>query len=375
MNDGKNLILVVDDNPENLKVLGQIVRKKGHNLTFAQDGEGALLSIKSKKPDLILLDIMMPNMDGYEVCKRLKENVDTKDIPIIFLTARAEQEDIIKGLELGAMDYVTKPFNARELLVRVGTHLDLKNARDTIAHQKKDLEIANAAKDKFFSIIAHDLGNLFNGLLSFSDILTNKTIALSEREKEEFLGIIQESSQQGFALLRNLLEWSRVQTGRIHFQPEYQNLKGVVDANIVLLRGNIKAKNINMLSDISPSLEVFADSNMFNTVIRNILSNAVKFTPEEGKITVSARKNGKFAKISVTDTGIGIADSELPKLFKIDVNYTTLGTNKEKGTGLGLILCKEFVEKNGGEIWVESEEGKGSTFYLTLPARDLPDQD
>jgi two-component system sensor histidine kinase/response regulator len=370
MNDGKNLILVVDDNPENLKVLGQIVRKKGHNLTFAQDGEGALLSIKSKRPDLILLDIMMPNIDGYEVCKRLKENADTKDIPIIFLTARTEQEDIIKGLELGAVDYVTKPFNAHELLMRVGTHLDLKNAGDVIARQKKDLEIANAAKDKFFSIIAHDLGNLFNGLLSFSDILTNKTIALSEAEKEEFLGIIQESSQQGFALLRNLLEWSRMQTGRIHFRPEYQNLKGVVDANIVLLRGNVKAKNITMLSDISPDLDVFADPNMLNTVIRNILSNAVKFTTEDGKITVSAEKNGKFARISMADTGVGIDASELSKLFKIDVNYTTIGTNKEKGTGLGLILCKEFIVKNGGEIWVDSELGKGSTFYFTLPAQE-----
>jgi len=367
MKEGKNLVLIVDDNPENLKVLGQIIRKKGHNLTFAQDGESALLSIKTKRPDLVLLDIMMPGLDGYEVCRKIKENHEIRDIPVIFLTAKTEQEDIIKGFELGAVDYVTKPFNTHELLMRVDTHLELKNARDTIIHQKADLEKVNAAKDKFFSIIAHDLSNLFNGLLSFSDILTNKTIALTEKDKDEFLEIIQQSSQQGFALLKNLLEWSRVQTGRIHFQPEHQNLKFVVDSNIILLTGNAKAKNINMLCNIPSNFLVLTDANMFNTVIRNLLSNAIKFTPENGKITVSAQKKGKFAEIAITDTGVGISTQEISKLFRIDINHTTIGTGKEKGTGLGLVLCKEFIEKNGGKIWVESQEGKGSTFYLTLP--------
>jgi len=367
MKENKNLVLIVDDNPENLKVLGQIIRKKGHNLTFAQDGESALISVSTKQPDLVLLDIMMPGMDGYEVCKRMKEKPEIKDIPIIFLTAKTEQEDIIKGFEIGAVDYVTKPFNTHELLMRVDTHLELKNARDIILHQKTSLESANASKDKFFSIIAHDLSNLFNGLLSFSDILTNKTIALTEKDKNEFLGIIQQSSQQGFALLRNLLEWSRVQTGRIYFQPEHQNLKSVVDSNIMLLNGNAKAKNINLLCDISSTFLIFVDSNMFNTVIRNLLSNAIKFTPENGKITVSAEKKGKFAEISITDTGVGISAQEIPKLFRIDISHTTIGTGKEKGTGLGLILCKEFIEKNGGKIWVESQEGQGSTFFLTVP--------
>jgi len=367
MKKDKNLVLIVDDNPENLKVLGQIIRKKGHNLTFAQDGENALISVKAKRPDLVLLDIMMPGMDGYEVCQHLKENVETQEIPVIFLTAKTEQEDIIRGFELGAVDYVTKPFNTHELLMRVNTHLELKNARDTILHQKTDLEKANTAKDKFFSIIAHDLSNLFNGLLSFSDILTNKTISLTENDKEEFLGIIQQSSQQGFTLLRNLLDWSRVQTGRVHFQPEHQNLRAVVDSNIMLLSSNAKAKNINMLCDISPTVLVFTDANMFNTVIRNLLSNAIKFTPENGKITVSAKEKRKLVEIAIADTGIGISAQEIPKLFRIDISHTTIGTGKEKGTGLGLILCKEFVEKNGGEIWVESQEGQGSTFYFTLP--------
>jgi len=376
MKDGKILILIVDDNRKNLKLLGQVLRDEGHNITLAQDGEKALIAANAKKPDLILLDIMMPGMNGFKVCKRLKKEDETKDIPIIFLTAKNDKKDVVDGLKLGAVDYITKPFDTDELLSRINTHLELKLARDTIASQKADLERvntalreANAAKDKFFYIIAHDLGDLFNGLLSFCDILTNKNAQLNEEEKEGFLEIIQKSSQQGFTLLRNLFEWSSVQTGEIDFKPEALNLKALIDANIEMrrFREEAESKGIALLSDISDSMFVQADANMVDTIIKNLVSNAIKFTSENGKVTISARKRDDFIRIAITDTGIGIAPEDLEKLFHIDINHKAIGSSIEKGAGLGLILCKELVEKNGGQIWLESKEWKGTTAYVTLP--------
>jgi two-component system sensor histidine kinase/response regulator len=377
MKDGKALILIVDDNRKNLKLLGQILREEGHNITLAEDGERALIATSAKKPDLILLDIMMPGMNGFKVCKRLKKEDETKDIPVIFLTAKNDKKDVIDALRLGAVDYITKPFDTDELLTRVNTHLELKIARDTIATQKADLENvnaalkdANAAKDKFFYIIAHDLGDLFNGLLSFCDILTNKNAQLSDEEKEGFLEIIQKSSQQGFTLLRNLFEWSGVQTGEIEFKPESLNLKASIDANIEMRRFSEEAesKNIALSSDIPDDMFVFADSNMVDTIIKNLVSNAINFTSEGGKITISARRSSDFIRIAIADTGIGISPEDLGKLFHIDVNHKAIGKSTEKGAGLGLILCKELVEKNGGQIWLESREWKGTTAYVTLPS-------
>jgi len=376
MKDGKVLILIVDDNRKNLKLLGQVLREQGYNITLAQDGEKALAAVNVKKPDLILLDVMMPGMNGFKVCKRLKKDDETKDIPVIFLTAKNDKKDVIDGLKLGAVDYITKPFDTDELLSRVSTHLELKISRDIIATQKTELQNintelaeANAAKDKFFYIIAHDLGDLFNGLLSFCDILTNKSAQLSDAEKEGFLEIIQKSSQQGFTLLRNLFEWSGVQTGEIEFKPESLNLKSLIDANIEMgrFRQEAESKNILLSSDISDSIFVFADSNMLDTIIKNLVSNAIKFTPENGKITISARKRDNLVRIAVADTGIGISPENIDKLFHIDVSHRVIGTSAEKGAGLGLILCKELVEKNGGQIWLESKEWKGTTAYVTLP--------
>ena len=178
----QSLVLIVDDNPQNLKVLGNTLRENQVSPILVKNGADALRLLKRKKPDLILLDIMMPEMDGFEVCKHLKQNAATKDIPIIFLTAQAERESIIKGLEMGGVDYVSKPFNTRELMARINTHLELKAARDTISLQKEALKQANAAKDKFFSIISHDLGNLFNVLIGFGSVLLKKKDRLTSEQ-------------------------------------------------------------------------------------------------------------------------------------------------------------------------------------------------
>jgi signal transduction histidine kinase len=370
----KSLILIVDDHPHNLQVLGNILKKEGYSPALAQNGVQALDFVKKKLPDLILLDIMMPKMDGFEVCRQLKQEPATKDIPVIFLTAKTEKEDVIEGLKLGAVDYVTKPFNHRELMARLNTHLELKAAKQLIVLQKEqlnkkveELKQTNATKDKLFSIISHDLINLFNALLGFSEeLLINDNL---DPEGRKDIQVIQQSSKQGYNLLKNLLEWAKSQTGKTAFQPTKVNLKAIVAINIEFLRNNAESKNITILSDILET-SVFADENMLDTVLKNLLSNAIKFTPANGTVAISSEEKDTEVEISISDTGIGIKPEDIDKLFKIEVSHTTIGTGKEKGTGLGLILCKELVEKNGGSIWVECEEGKGSRFYIRLPSQE-----
>ena len=358
----KKLVLVVDDNPQNLKVLGSILRTNGLSPALAQDGMKALNYVKKRHPDLILLDIMMPNIDGFEVCKQLKQNAATKDIPVIFLTAKTEKEDVIQGLELGAVDYVTKPFNSNELMTRVNTHLELRAA-------KEDLRQALATKDKFLSIIAHDLTNIFNASLGSSNLLRAQGgQLLEESEREEFLALIQNSLEEGYTLLRNLLDWSRSQTGRIQVTQVTLNLKEIIDRNLALLGNNAKTKKINLFSSVLETTSVVADEDMLDTIIRNLLSNAIKFTPTNGQVEIFSKTEENVIEISISDTGVGITPQDIDKLFRIEVSHTTIGTGEEKGTGLGLILCQEFVEKTGGTIGVESEEGKGSRFYIRLPA-------
>jgi len=186
-------------------------------------------------------------------------------------------------------------------------------------------------------------------------------------DKDKFMSMILENSKRGHDLLMNLLEWSRLQTRRLKSQPATLNLKFIVDDNIGLLSGQAKGKNIEIFSSLEKT-EVFADDHMLNTVIRNLLSNAIKFTPQNGKVEISSLDIGTEVEISIKDTGVGIGPEDIDKLFRIEVSHSTTGTDNELGTGLGLSLCQEFVEKNGGTIGVESEVGKGSRFYIRLPS-------
>ena len=370
----KDNVLIVDDVPENIQVISGILYQKGINLFIAQSGREALTIVARKPPDLVLLDIMMPEMDGFEVCVHLKKNPVTKDIPIIFLTAKNQPDDIVKGFEVGAVDYVTKPFNPAELLSRVFTQLELKKSRDLIttqnqqlAEQNSALQELNATKDKFFSIIAHDLKNPFNTLLILSELLKNELKKYSPEDIEKYAQRIYQASERGYTLLENLLEWSRSQTGRMIFHPQNTNLKEIITESIGVLESHAKNKQITIHSEISADMLIFVDKNSVKTVIRNLLSNAVKYTERGGKVTIRAKDAEAWLEITISDTGVGIKEEHLADLFRIDSYHATVGTAQERGTGLGLILCKEFVEKHGGKIWVESKVGNGSHFTFTLP--------
>ena len=260
-------------------------------------------------------------------------------------------------------------YNGSQAILIVAVDItERKDAESILIESEKQLQNVNAMKDKFFSIIAHDLKNPFNAILGFSNLLYEAYDNFDEKQRKTFIKNICEASEGTFKLLQNLLEWSRTQTGNIEFNPVNVYLNPLIKENISVIKSVADNKNIKISTTIPPRTKVFADENMIKTVIRNLLSNAIKFTESEGEVYISATKNEEFIEICVADTGIGVDNKNLKRLFRIDDQYKTIGTEEEQGSGLGLILCKEFVEKNGGQIWAESELGKGSKFKLTLPA-------
>ncbi len=243
---------------------------------------------------------------------------------------------------------------------------ELKETNQLVEVQKAELEQLIQTKDRFLSIIAHDLKNPFTSLLGFADLAYTEFDEITDQEKKSYLGIIRQSSQHIYSLLENLLTWSRAQSGRIDFNPESVNLHEVVDSSIELVRTASENKHISVFADFNQDVVVKADKNMLSTVLRNLLSNAIKFTPSEGSVTVSCKSSNGRAVLSVSDTGVGLDQDELSRLFKIDGNLKNPGTNNETGTGLGLILCQEFMNIHKSKIIAESTPGKGSVFSFSL---------
>lgn len=370
----QSLILIVDDITENLQILGNLLRENNYRTAIAKSGFEALDFVLKRIPDLILLDINMPVIDGYEVCARLKSDEKTKDIPVIFISALSDTEDILKGFVAGGVDFITKPFQREEVLARVKTHLtikylqeDLKKQNLALRESERKLIQANATKDKLFSIIAHDLRGPIGTIVSFLEILVDQTDSYTEEDMKTFLLEMKSSSETTYNLLDNLLNWALSQKGAIDYQPENLVINDIVNENIELLSANAKKKSIKLFSDISDTAIAFFDKNMITTVLRNLISNALKFTQMGGEVKISAFDKVNFIEIAVSDNGTGITEENLKKLFHTESNFTTIGTSSEKGTGLGLILCREFIEKHGGTIWVKTEVGKGSKFIFTLP--------
>ncbi|MBI5729989.1 MAG: PAS domain S-box protein [Ignavibacteriales bacterium] len=245
--------------------------------------------------------------------------------------------------------------------------IERKRNSDAVKKYTEELKQLNSTKDKFFSIIAHDLRNPFITILGFSDLLHTDYAELSDEERLFYLDEMKKSAEISHNLLQNLLQWSRSQTGRIEFNPQKLNLFNIVQGNTDLLKASAERKQIHISHNITEGVFVAADEDMLNTIIRNLLTNALKFTEKGGKVEITAFKQNSFIEISVSDTGVGMSNSVRESLFKLDATHSSFGTDNEAGTGLGLILCKEFVEKNGGTIKVESELGKGTRFIFSLP--------
>jgi PAS domain S-box-containing protein len=256
---------------------------------------------------------------------------------------------------------------SRECLVTAINITEHKQAADALKESEKHLREINASKDKFFTIISHDLRSPFSSIIGFSNLLIEKVRKKEYQKVEEYAGIIQNSSWRVMNLLINLIEWASSQTGRIKFNPEYVDIVDLINEVTELLNDSARQKSIAITGELPGSIIVFADKDMLSTVIRNLLSNAIKYTYPGGKINIVAKQNHGELIVSVSDNGVGILAESVEKLFRIEESHSTTGTQKEYGTGLGLLVCKEFIGKHDGRIWVDSEPGKGSTFYFKLP--------
>jgi two-component system, sensor histidine kinase and response regulator len=370
----KGIVLVVDDNPASLGLLFEYLSHNGFDVLVAQDGETAIEQAKFEQPEIILLDIMMPGLDGFETCRALKADEATKDIPVIFITALSESMEKVKGFAAGGVDYITKPFQTDEVGARVNAHLTIRRLQQRLqtqnallARQKEELSQLNASKDKFFSIIAHDLRTPLTSLLAYTRFAVESLASFDQDELQEMVNHLRNTSENLYELLENLLDWSKIQRGIMGYYPQHVDIHELLARNLTLFSPCARQKQITLQSSIQERTYVYADEKMLDVVMRNLISNALKFTHAHGRVEVTASPANRFLAVSVSDTGVGISQEVLPKLFRIDEKYRDLGTAGEIGTGLGLILCKELVEKSGGKIWVRSELGKGSTFSFTLP--------
>lgn len=312
--------------------------------------------------------------DETEACQNAVQTYMNNPTKHFFLEFRFRHKD---GSYRWISNKASSIINKDGKVVRMfGAHTDIterKQAELRIKQQNEELQKLNAQKDKFFSIIAHDLKSPFSSIMGFSEMLVEQINEKDYDGIEQYAGVILQSSQRAMDLLMNLMEWSRSQTGRMEFNPQRFDLKEFIHDIIPLFDDIAGQKGIVIKKELPPSAPVFADQAMINTVLRNLISNAIKFTKPGGAIVLEVTEEKNKFTVSVNDNGIGIPKDLIGKLFRIDENFSTHGTANESGTGLGLILCKEFVEKHGGKIWVESEEGKGSTFYFSLPdqARNL----
>ncbi len=360
MADKKQFILIVDDNLNNLQVVARILKEENYLISLAQNGKQALEQLTDQTPDLLLLDVMMPEMDGFELCRNIRQQERFQNTPIIFLTAKNDSADLVDGFQAGGNDYITKPFNKEELLVRIRHHLELFESK------KKIIEM-NISRDKLYSIIAHDIRSPLSSISLMIDIISRGILKPGTEDFDEIMDGLNKTTKSTEALLGNLLEWTRFQSGKAILDPKLLKINPIILDCFQLLKQNANNKNISLSLDTENDFEAYFDEVTMHTVFRNLISNAIKFTSENGKIEIRTTTNNNFIDIEFKDTGVGMSQERIDKIFNKNEQQTSLGTNNEKGTGLGLTMVKDFAQKNNGKINVDSKRGEGTTFTISIP--------
>lgn len=355
-------VLIVDDAPENLQMLGQALAAD-YEVTMATSGRDALqMAGSDTPPDLILLDVIMPEMDGYEVCQALKSSEKTRDIPVIFITVRNEEHDETKGLELGAIDYITKPFSLPIVRARVRNHLELKRNRDLALSAIK-------AKSDFLASMSHEIRTPLNAILGNTELLLDTELNSEQRERIHVLEVAGDSLM---ALLNDLLDLSKIEAGMFDLEESDFELRKLLARTLSLVELEAQEKGLELHCDVASEVpeRLRGDRNRLQQIIINLVTNAIKFT-DEGSIEVRADVENEGAeevtvRFTVTDTGIGIAPEDRERIFNRFAQADGPITRSQGGTGLGLSISRQLAEAMGGRLWVESDPGKGSRFHASV---------
>lgn len=368
INPSDYTILIVDDNQTNIILLQAILKRAKYNTVSATNGTDALRIMQEMHPDLVLLDIMMPEMDGYEVARRKDEIEDIQSIPFLFVTALSDTNSMVKGFKAGCSDFITKPFNTEEILIRIHHQIINVENRRIINSKNEELKSLIRNRDKLYAVVAHDLRSPLGTIKSVLDILDeNLNSEIIGFELYDLLHATTESADELFGLLENLLFWTRTQMGKLIFQPK--EIK-ITDAVTDAIKATSSMSNIHRIdisySDNTGNATVLADKNMITTVIRNILVNAIKFSDEDSSIEIETKIVDNQLSCSITDHGCGM-DDEVKQALQQQISITTTGKHQEEGTGLGLTLCREFIRAHNGNLSFESEMNVGTTFTFTIP--------
>lgn len=370
INPSEYKILIVDDVMSNVLLLKVLLTNEKFAIATASNGRQALEQVEKENPDLVLLDVMMPDMSGFEVAQHLKSNPNTADIPIIFLTALNSTADIVKGFQVGANDFISKPFNKEELIIRVTHQISLVAAKRLILSKTEELQRTIAGRDKLYSVIAHDLRSPMGSIkMVLNMLILNLPSEKIGAEMYELLTMANQTTEDVFSLLDNLLKWTKSQIGKLNVVYQDVDLVEVTDGVIEILSMVASLKKIRIHEMKPEKMMVNADIDMLKTVVRNLLSNAIKFSKENSEVLVKMEEVDGMAVVSVQDYGCGISEEGQKKLLHTDTHFSTFGTNNEEGSGLGLLLCKDFVVKNGGKLWFTSKEGEGSIFSFSIPVK------
>lgn len=370
INPSEYKILIVDDVMSNVLLLKVLLTNEKFAIATASNGRQALEQVEKENPDLVLLDVMMPDMSGFEVAQHLKSNPNTADIPIIFLTALNSTADIVKGFQVGANDFISKPFNKEELIIRVTHQISLVAAKRLILSKTEELQRTIAGRDKLYSVIAHDLRSPMGSIkMVLNMLILNLPSEKIGAEMYELLTMANQTMEDVFSLLDNLLKWTKSQIGKLNVVYQDVDLVEVTDGVIEIFSMVASLKKIKIREMKPEKMMVNADIDMLKTVVRNLLSNAIKFSKENSEVLVKMEEVDGMAVVSVQDYGCGISEEGQKKLLHTDTHFSTFGTNNEEGSGLGLLLCKDFVVKNGGKLWFTSKEGEGSIFSFSIPVK------
>ena len=355
-------IIVVDDTSANLKLLQEMLRAKGYLVLTFLRGAMALKAAAKNPPDLILLDINMPEMNGFEVCKRLKADEVLKDIPVIFISALTETADKVKAFAVGGVDYITKPFQFEEVNARVETHLRLRRLQ-------VELQELNELKNHFLGMAAHDLRTPLGGIMGISELLADQLSPLLTEKQSRFFNMLLASSQFMAGMVNDLLDMSVIESGHLTIERRMVDITVPIKRIVEINEMFAAPKNISIAISCQEQLpQVYADINRIEQVINNLLSNAIKYSQPGTDITVRLLHENNEVIISVADQGPGILEKEQHKLFhafgKTSVQPTS---EKERSTGLGLLIVKKIMEAHEGRLWLLSEPGKGTEFFFSLP--------
>jgi signal transduction histidine kinase len=358
-------VLLVDDVAANLDVLRETLQPEGYQLAVARDGATALKVAAHFAPDLILLDVMMEGMDGFEVKRRLSSQLPDQDPAVIFITARSDVTDILLGFAHGCVDYITKPFRQEEVCARVRTHLELRDANRRLVE-------LNRQRQRWLGIVAHDLRGPLNGVAGYTDLMLAADQEMPPEERRECLELINTTVRQMVSQVNDLLDLTVIAQGRLVLQPISQALGPLIEERLKLYRLQAEMKRQRFRADLTVLPDFPFDANRITQVLDNLIGNAVKFSPSETDLEVRLRQDGAMVRVAVCDRGPGLPETELEWLIGDGVPGGTQPSAGEKCTGLGLAIARRIVEAHGGSLSARNRPGGGSCFEMALPLTGPP---